>query len=85
MILLYNKGCVVVCMKKIMEISKLNEYGFNDFNLNIESNKHVSIIGPNMCGKTTLFKTIMRIIRQQQGMIKILGTEASYETRKNIS
>ena len=81
MILLYNKGCVVVCMKKIMEISKLNEYGFNDFNLNIESNKHVSIIGPNMCGKTTLFR-IMTGIMPTDNCVKCNNV---YLNRQNVN
>ena len=64
-------------------------YGRNEalsnVSLALTPGKIVGLLGPNGSGKTTLFKTIMRIIRQQQGMIKVLGTEASYETRKNIS
>ena len=64
-------------------------YGRNEalsnVSLALTPGKIVGLLGPNGSGKTTLFKTIMRIIRQQQGMIKVLGTEASYETRKHIS
>ena len=64
-------------------------YGRNEalsnVSLALAPGKIVGLLGPNGSGKTTLFKTIMRIIRQQQGMIKVLGIEASYETRKNIS
>ena len=64
-------------------------YGRNEalsnVSLALTPGKIVGLLGPNGSGKTTLFKTIMRIIRQQQGMIKVLGIEASYETRKNIS
>lgn len=49
-------------MIKILEVKNLEYGGFHDFNLAIAKDKHISIIGTNMCGKTTLFKIITGII-----------------------
>lgn len=51
----------------------------------LQPGRIVGLLGPNGSGKTTMFKTMMRIIRQQQGSVKICGLEANYETRKYIS
>lgn len=56
-------------------------------NISIKINKGhiVGLLGPNGSGKTTLIKTIMAIIKQQAGTIKILGNDVCYDTRKYLS
>ena len=74
----------------LLELSNITKsYGskvaLNNVNLSLEPGKIVGILGPNGSGKTTMFKTIMHIIRQQAGTIKICGEDVSYQTRKYIS
>ena len=72
---------------KLQNVTK--KYGkktaLNDINISIETGKIIGLLGPNGSGKTTFMKTIMRIIREQNGSILICGEKASYETRKYIS
>jgi len=49
-------------MKEILLINDLTYNQYHNFNLKINSEKFVSIIGSNMSGKTTLFKLITGII-----------------------
>ena len=72
---------------KLQNVTK--KYGkktaLNDINISIETGKIIGLLGPNGSGKTTFMKTIMRIIREQNGSILICSEKASYETRKYIS
>ena len=49
-------------MGKILEIIDLSYMNFNRINLSFDDKTYYSIIGPNNCGKTTLFKLISGII-----------------------
>jgi cobalt/nickel transport system ATP-binding protein len=52
---------------------------FQDFNFQLLPGKHIGLIGPNGCGKTTLLHLIMGLLRPQAGKIVILGKEVSKE------
>lgn len=52
---------------------------FQDFNFQILPGKHLGLIGPNGCGKTTLLHLIMGLLRPQAGRIVIFGQEVSKE------
>lgn len=49
-------------MGKILEITNLSYMNFDNVNLSFDEKTYYSIIGPNNCGKTTLFKLISGII-----------------------
>lgn len=49
-------------MTKILTINNLNYWMYNDFNLSIESERFISIIGTNNSGKSTLFRLISGIV-----------------------
>lgn len=50
-------------MDKILEVSNLTMYQlFDSFSLTVEKNTFTVIIGPNMCGKTTLIKVLGGLI-----------------------
>lgn len=49
-------------MVNILEITNLSYKDFININLSFMANTYYSIIGPNNCGKTTLFKLITGII-----------------------
>ena len=80
-------------MKKLSKVVELqnvtkrygNKTALSDVSISIETGKIIGLLGPNGSGKTTFMKTIMRIIREQEGKILICGNPASYETRKYIS
>ena len=45
----------------------------NDVNFKIDDGKMVCLLGPNGVGKSTLFKTILRLLPNYQGEIRIDG------------
>ncbi len=62
---------------------------FNGLNLTVKSGDRVGIVGPNGCGKTTLFNIIMGFSRPEKGSIVIFGKERKeekdfFEVRKKI-
>jgi cobalt/nickel transport system ATP-binding protein len=52
---------------------------FQDFNFQLLPGKHLGLIGPNGCGKTTLLHLIMGLLRPQAGRIVIFGQEVRKE------
>lgn len=62
-----------------------NKTALANVNLKLESGKIIGLLGPNGSGKTTLLKTLMHIIREQEGVVKICNHLTGYETRKYIS
>ncbi|MEW6658917.1 MAG: ABC transporter ATP-binding protein [Thermodesulfobacteriota bacterium] len=52
---------------------------FQDFNFKLLPGKHVGLIGPNGCGKTTLLHLVMGLLRPQAGRIFVFGQEVSKE------
>lgn len=70
-------------------INVTKQYGkfvaLNNVNLTLTPGKIIGLLGPNGSGKTTMLKTLMKIIRQQSGSVKICGYDVCYETRKYIS
>lgn len=70
-------------------INVTKQYGkfvaLNNVNLTLTPGKIIGLLGPNGSGKTTMLKTLMKIIRQQSGSVRICGYDVCYETRKYIS
>jgi cobalt/nickel transport system ATP-binding protein len=52
---------------------------FQDFNFELLPGKHLGLIGPNGCGKTTMLHLIMGLLRPQGGHIVIFGEEVKQE------
>ena len=52
---------------------------FQDFNYQVLPGKHVGLVGPNGCGKTTLLHLMMGLLRPQAGSIVIFGQEVKTE------
>ncbi|HOM43698.1 MAG TPA: ABC transporter ATP-binding protein, partial [Bacillota bacterium] len=42
---------------------------FQNISFDIEANQHIGLVGPNGCGKTTLVKLMLGILRPQGGEI----------------
>lgn len=62
-----------------------NEKIINNINLNIESNKFYSIIGPNGSGKTTLLRNISKAIEPLSQTIFVIGSDIKKLKFKELS
>ncbi|CAG7651509.1 Multidrug efflux system ATP-binding protein [Paenibacillus solanacearum] len=51
----------------------------------IPEGRIVGILGPNGCGKSTLFRTITGMTRPDQGRIEVLGGPPGWRTNANIA
>ncbi len=56
-----------------------------DLNLTINPGEVLCFLGPNGCGKTTLFKTMLRLLKAQGGNITIDGEDISQWPRQRIA
>ncbi|MEO0138048.1 MAG: ABC transporter ATP-binding protein [candidate division WOR-3 bacterium] len=52
---------------------------FNGLNFSLHKDERIGIIGPNGCGKTTLFNIIMGFVKPVSGVIEIMGKEMREE------
>ncbi|WP_042221048.1 ABC transporter ATP-binding protein [Oceanobacillus manasiensis] len=57
----------------------------DSLNLSIPKGKITTVIGPNGCGKSTLIKTIARILKAKSGAIYLDGKAISQTSTKNIA
>lgn len=75
-------------MDKIISIKKL-EFGyndkkiFNDFSLDIEKGKFITLVGPNGSGKSTLVRIILGLVKAN-GKISFNDVEVNSKSIKNI-
>jgi len=46
---------------------------FQNISIEIKENQHIGLIGPNGCGKTTLVKLMLGILKAQEGAIYLEG------------
>lgn len=56
-----------------------------DLDLNIPKGKITTIIGPNGCGKSTILKTIARILQPKSGAIYVNGKDIHGQSSKDIA
>ena len=73
-------------MNNIVEIKQLEKkYGNKEvlkgLNLTIASGQIVGLLGPNGCGKTTLIKTIVGLIKDYKGSVLIDGNTPNTYTK----
>lgn len=58
-------------------------YLLNDINLEIADGEYISIIGENGCGKTTLMRVMLKLLKPTKGMITISSGSIGYVPQKN--
>jgi phospholipid/cholesterol/gamma-HCH transport system ATP-binding protein len=54
----------------------------NDLSFEIPKGSKVSIIGPGGCGKSTILKTILGILRPTEGSVNVMGVDMFESTEK---
>lgn len=57
----------------------------NEFNLKVEQNEIVGIIGPNGSGKTTVIKLLSRVLYPESGTIMLFGRNIASMKQKEIA
>ena len=65
-----------------LSVSRSGKIVLKDINLKINRGDFVGIVGPNGSGKTTLLLTVLGILKNQRGTIKIYGNKPM--SRKNL-
>lgn len=58
--------------------SKANDYILNNLNLKIQDGTYLSIIGENGCGKSTLVKLILGLLKPSSGSIEVTSNKIGY-------
>lgn len=57
----------------------------NGLNMNIPKGKITTIIGPNGCGKSTVLKTIGRILKAKEGLVYLNGDDIRNLSTKEVA
>nr|WP_078059875.1 MULTISPECIES: ABC transporter ATP-binding protein [Gracilibacillus] len=68
-----------------IDVGYANELIIKDLSISIPSHQITTIIGPNGCGKSTLIKTIARILQVKQGAVLLEGEAIHQVDTKEIA
>lgn len=68
-----------------VKVGYTNRVVIDDLSVTVPKNKITTIIGPNGCGKSTLIKTIARILKAEEGTIFLEGKALNTLDTKEIA
>lgn len=57
----------------------------SDVSFTLQPGEVLCLLGPNGCGKTTLFKTVMGLIRRQHGTVRLDGRDTAQMSTREIA
>lgn len=63
---------------------KANNFAFNNFNLDVQPQQKIGLVGPSGGGKTTITKLLLRFVDIQQGTIMIDGQDISKVSQASL-
>lgn len=83
-----NKGAdnMIVKVEKLVKRYK-EKIALDHFNLQVEENDILGLIGPNGCGKTTAINCILSLLNYDKGEIEVFGKKMSpdaYDIKRKI-
>ncbi len=67
-----------------LEIGYETKMTVRDINLHLESGEVLAVLGPNGCGKTTLFRTLIGILKPLSGQVHVNGNAIDSFDRKQL-
>lgn len=68
-----------------IDVGYTNDLIIKDLSVSIPKNKITTIIGPNGCGKSTLIKTIGRVLKAKHGAVFLEGKSIHSLDTKNVA